>query len=393
MRPTQSLRRGGRTTGSRETDFLHTTLLHAGKQLMVRMVQQEYYVPRLKQKVKKCIFHCKVCTIHKREMRSQIMAALPPARATYSLPFHTTGIDFAGPFLVKTSLLRRASHTKAYVCVFVCFSTKAIHLELCSDLTIEAFKACFARFVGRRGLPHKIMSDNGKTFVGAQRSIHRELSTFLKEAASDIAEKYIIHGLSWQFIPPYAPHMGGLWEAAVKSFKTHFNKVAGNHKFTFEEFTTLLIRIEAVLNSRPLSPLSQDPSDLQPLTPGHFLRGAPLASLPEPNAENLSLPNKWQKLKVLHHQFSTRWKTEYLQELHKRHKWKGKEPNIAVEDLVVIKEDNLPPNDWRLGRIVKLYPGPDQNVRVADIRTQKGIITRNIAKLCLLPPPPSTMDA
>ncbi|CAD7001676.1 unnamed protein product [Ceratitis capitata] len=367
-------------------EFLHSTLLHAEKQLMIRVIQQEYHIPRIRQKVKSCIFRCKTCTIYKQKMSTQLMAALPPERCTYTLPFHTTGVDFAGPFLVKTSTLRRASHSKAYVCVFVCFSTKAIHLEVCSDLTTEAFKAAFARFVGRRGIPHKIMSDNGKTFVGAQRSLQRELSSFLEEASNKTTTDYAIHGLTWQFIPPYAPHMGGLWEAAVKSFKTHFTKVAGNQKFTFEEFTTLLIRIEAVLNSRPLSPMSQDPEDLKVLTPGHFLRGAPLLSIPEPNSENLSLINKWQKLRVLHHQFSKRWKTEYLHHLQKRYKWKGSERNMKEGDLVVIKDDLLPPNEWRLGRITKLHPGPDQNVRVVDIRIQGGTVTRNITKLCLLPP-------
>ncbi|XP_036346384.1 uncharacterized protein LOC118755659 [Rhagoletis pomonella] len=230
------------------------------------------------------------------------------------------------------------------------------------------------------------MSDNGKTFVGAQRSLKREFSIFLEEVSADIANKYALHGLSWQFIPPYAPHMGGLWEAAVKSFKIHFTKVAGTHKFTYEEFNTLLVRIEAVLNSRPLSPMSQDPDDLQALTPGHFLRGAPLLSIPEPNSENPSLINKWQKLRVLHHQFSKRWKSEYLQELHKRYKWKGQDTNLNEGDLVVIKDDLLPPNEWQLGRITKLHPAPDQNVRVVDIRTQSGTVTRNITKLCLLPP-------
>ncbi|XP_036317487.1 uncharacterized protein LOC118732461 [Rhagoletis pomonella] len=320
-------------------DFLHTTLLHAEKQLMIRMIQQEYFIPRLKQKVKKCIFHCKPCTIYKQRMKSQIMAALPPERTTFTLPFHTTGVDFAGPFLIKTSPLRKASYTKAYVCVFVCFSTKAIHLELCSDLTTEAFKAAFTRFTGRRGLPHKILSDNGKTFVGAQRALKKDFALFLKEAASDIAETYALHGFSWHFIPPYAPHMGGLWEAAVKSFKTHFTKVAGNQKFSFEAFATLLVRIEAVLNSRPLSPMTQDPQDLLALTPGHFLRGAPIVSPPEPDAKELSLINKWQRLKVLHHQFSVRWKNEYLHDLQRRYKWKTSQKNVQEGDLVVVKDD------------------------------------------------------
>lgn len=177
-----------------------------------------------------------------------------------------------------------------------------------------------------------------------------------------------------------------LWEAAVKSFKTHFLKVAGNHKFTFEEFTTLLARIEAVLNSRPLSPMSDDPNDLLALTPGHFLRGAPLLSLPEANSENLPLISKWQKLQVLHHQFSTRWKNEYLKQLHKRTKWKTQQINVKEGDLVVVKDDLLPPNEWRLGRVIRLHSSSDENVRVVDVRTQCGIYTRPITRLCVLSP-------
>lgn len=179
------------------------------------------------------------------------MAALPPERVKLSLPFNTTGVDFAGPLLVKSGLTRNAAYHKAYICVFVCFSTKAIHLEVCSDLTTQSFLAAFARFVGRRGLPSKIMSDNGKTFVGAQRALNKDLDAFMKQVAAKVVEKLNTQGVEWHFIPPQAPHMGGLWESAVKSFKTHLTKVAGTHKFTFEELTTLLVRIEAVLNSGP----------------------------------------------------------------------------------------------------------------------------------------------
>ncbi|XP_049301851.1 uncharacterized protein LOC125775371 [Bactrocera dorsalis] len=292
--------------------YLHQLTLHGEHRLMQQMVRQEFYIPQLKPQIKRTIFMCKQCTIYKHKMRTQIMAALPPERCNYALPFTITGVDFAGPFQIKASMLRSSSFRKAYVTVFVCFTTKAVHLELCSDLTTAAFLAAFARFVGRRGIPLKIMSDNGKNFVGAQRATEKEFLQFMKEVSPEIVKKYASQGIDWQFIPPCSPHMGGLWESAVKSFKSHLKKTAGNHKFNYEEFTTLLTRIEAVLNSRPISPLSQDPSDFTALTPGHFLKGAPILAIPEPGVESLSILNRWERIKILHHDFSRRWKEDYI---------------------------------------------------------------------------------
>ncbi|XP_075162851.1 uncharacterized protein LOC142235484 [Haematobia irritans] len=364
---------------------LHKFLGHGEISIMTRMVQTEYHISRLKSRIKNVIFKCKICTIHKHKASFQIMAPLPPERCAITPPFHVTGIDFAGPFEIKSSFLRKAPTLKAYVCVFVCFSTKATHLELCSDLSSAAFEAAFARFVGRRGLPHKVMSDNGRNFLGTSRTLSREFARFHKCISNDISQKYVSHGFEWCFIPPHAPHMGGLWEAAVKSFKFHFRRIAGAHKFTFEQMATLLARIEGLLNSRPISALSEDPSDINALTPGHFLKGAPLVSLPEPISQNLSLINRWEKLKAMHHQFSLRWKEDYLKSLQKRYKWKTTTPNIKNDDLVVVMDDLLPPNEWRLGRVQKTFMGSDNNVRVAEIRLSTGTITRPIVKLCVLP--------
>ncbi|XP_075157880.1 uncharacterized protein LOC142231146 [Haematobia irritans] len=365
-------------------NFIHEFLLHAENNLMLRTIREEYYISRLRSAIKKCIRNCKICLIYKQKVQNQIMAALPTERSTFSLPFSYTGIDFAGPFSIKTSTTRQAPYQKGYVCVFVCFSTKAIHLELCSNLSSDSFLAAFTRFVGRRGLPQKIMSDNGTNFVGAERSLRYEFSQFMKEAANDISAKYTPHGFQWSFIPPNAPHMGGLWEAGVKSFKTHFKKVAQNNKYTFEEFVTLLVRIEAVLNSRPLSPITDDSSELLALTPGHFLRGAPLVAFPEVTSDNLSLTDRWERLKVQQHQFARRWKDEYLKELQKRYKWHTPKANLSIGQLVVVKDDQLPPCEWRLGRITKTHQSNDGLVRIVDIRTTKGTITRDITKLCPL---------
>jgi len=133
--------------------------------------------------------------------------------------------------------------------------------------------------------------------------------------------------------------------------------------------------------------MSENTSELLALTPRHFLIAGPLLSTSEPKVkgEAKSIINRWQHLKALHQQFSSRWKEEYLKELHKRNKWQNPSRDIQVDDMVVVKEDNMPSNDWRLGRVVSVFPGADSRVRVVEILTARGTITRPIHKLVLLP--------
>ncbi|XP_004519864.1 uncharacterized protein LOC101462372 [Ceratitis capitata] len=160
-----------------------------------------------------------------------------------------------------------------YVCVFVYFATKAIHLEATSDVLASTSLAAFSRFVSRRGYPRNVYSDNGTNFVGASKALRQDFKRFMTEAPSLTVQSYTHQEINWHFIPPGAPHMGGLWEAGV---------VSKTMRFTMEEFSTLLAKIEACLNSRPISPLSDNPESTEPLTPGHFLIGIPLLAIAEP---------------------------------------------------------------------------------------------------------------
>ncbi|XP_055922801.1 uncharacterized protein LOC129953584 [Eupeodes corollae] len=184
-----------------------------------------------------------------------------------------------------------------------------------------------------------------------------------------------------------APHFGGIWEAAVKVAKGHLYRSLQNTKLSFEELATALCEIEAVMNSRPITPLTNDPNDFEALTPGHLLIGTSMRAIPEPSDANTNpdiLPY-WRRINNVKSHFWQRWQKEYLQELQQRSKWASKSPNIAVGSMVVVHEDNLPPMRWSLGRIQKTFPGEDGNVRVAEIRTAKGTIKRPIHKLALLP--------
>ncbi|CAG7823797.1 unnamed protein product, partial [Allacma fusca] len=188
------------------------------------------------------------------------------------------------------------------------------------------------------------------------------------------------------------PHFGGLWEAGVKSTKHHLKRVVGNTVLTYEEFSTLLIQIEACLNSRPLCPLSTSPDDLSALTPGHFLVGRPLIAISEPDYTKLKINrlSRWQLLQQLHQHFWRRWQAEYLDRLQQRPKWAKIEENLRQGDMVIIKDDRLPPQEWRLGRIIEVHTGPDGLVRVVTVRTAEGTYKRPVVKLCKLPMDSST---
>ena len=209
------------------------------------------------------------------------MAPLPAIRTASQRAFLCVGLDYAGPFVVKCSKGRGIKTTKGYVAIFVCLVVKAVHIEIVSDLTTDSFLAAFHRFTFRRGHCKIVYSDNATTFKGAAAEIKRQFQATTSMSV-EIAAQVARDGTTWSFIPPRAPHFGGLWEAAVKSFKYHFVRVIGEAVLTYEELATFASLVEACLNSRPLCPMSNEPNDFNALTPGHFLVGSALSTRPEP---------------------------------------------------------------------------------------------------------------
>ena len=269
------------------------------------------------------------------------MGQLPAARTTPDCSFITTGVNYAGPFILKKGHTRRPVLVKAYLAIFVCFFTKAVHLEVVSDLTTEAFLAALKRFIARRGIPRHIHSDNGSNFVGAKRDL-QELYTFMAstEVQASIHSFLLSDKIIWHTIPERATHFGGLWEAAVKSTKHHLKRVVGQQKLDFEEFTTIAAQVEACLNSRPLGAYTSHSSDgVTPLTPGHFLTDRPLRAYPETQIKtDIPLCKRWNLCQVIVQHFWKRWSGEYLQQLQRSGKWHREKPNLQVGDLVMMTD-------------------------------------------------------
>ena len=369
--------------------YEHITLLHGGPSLLLASIRERFWPISGRNVCKKIIRECVTCFKVNPTASQYIMGNLPEVRVNQYLPFVNTGCDFAGPFWIKDRLTRNAKLTKAYVCIFICMSTKAIHLEVMSDLTTNCFMAAFRRFVSRRGKPHSVYSDNGKTFVRANKEL-KELHAFLQEQAQSERFNYFIseQNISWHFIPSRAPNFGGIWEAGVKSFKFHFKRVVGEAHLNLEDFNTILVQVESILNSRPLCPLSPCPDQLNPLTPAHFLVGRSLTALPDQDVTEIKANRlkRFTRLQQIIQHFWVRWKKEYLHELQVRCKWQV-QPALQLKPgvLVLVVEDFTPPLKWPMGKIELVHPGKDGIVRVVTVRMNNKLLKRPVSKICVMP--------
>ncbi|XP_031330987.1 uncharacterized protein LOC116161684 [Photinus pyralis] len=343
-------------------DHEHKRNLHIGVEGTLSIIRTQFWPIHGRSTVKKVIHKCIKCARFRRKNIIPLMGNLPRERLQPSRPFLHTAVDYAGPFLIKDGKTRNRKIIKAYLCLFVCFATKAVHLELAGDLTTLSFLNAFKRFVGRRGICSSLYSDNGTNFVGANRE--------LKD-------------IDWKFIPSRSPHFGGFYEAAIKSAKSILKKVVGNAHLTFEQLSTVFVQIESVLNSRPITPISNDPNDLLALTPGHFLIG----DIPQEN--DFYTPERrlthYTRLNQMFQHFWNRWSKEYTHTLQARSKWNYQREPIQTGTMVLLKGESTPTLLWPLGRVVELHPGSDGTTRVVTVRTGSGLVKRAVAKLCVLP--------
>ncbi|XP_058840681.1 uncharacterized protein LOC131696154 [Topomyia yanbarensis] len=200
----------------------HHRLLHAAPQLMINTVRLRYWPLGGRNIARQIVHKCITCVRARPKLIQQFMAELPASRVIASRPFSMVGVDFWGPVRIQPRH-RRDAPLKAYVAVFVCFATKAVHLELVVDLSTSKFLQAFRRFVARRGLCSDVYSDNGRNFVGTANELRRFVQG--KEYKDKFSGECNDHGIRWHFNPPKASHFGGLWEAAINSAQKHFHRV------------------------------------------------------------------------------------------------------------------------------------------------------------------------
>lgn len=364
----------------------HRTMRHAGVQTCMQYLRDKYWILDLRKSMRFVIHKCIRCVLFKAVGSKQLMADLPEPRVRQPLrPFYHCGADLAGPFKVRPYAGRNVPTSRsAYLVIFIDMATKAVHLELVSDLTTQSFLAALDRMIARRGMVKYLYTDNAKNFVGAEAELKLLAEQWFKtDFQCEVAKRQI----EFRFTTPRASHMAGIWEANIKRAKFHFYREFGANSFTFEELYTAFVRIEACMNSRPLTVLSDDPNDNTAITPAHFLTGGQIVRPLGPLVQGIPLQrlNNWEKIHAVEQRFWDRFYNEYLYELQRRNIWCEPERNIEVGDLVFLMDENLPPTVWKRARVVKVYPGKDGRVRSVRIVANGKFYDRPIVKLCRIP--------
>jgi hypothetical protein len=358
----------------------HRRLAHCGREHILSETRKKFWIiggrTLAKQLVRKCIL-CRKGNARKME---QVMASLPEYRLVpYKPAFSFSGCDLFGPLQVKWG----RSTAKRWGCLFTCLTTRSVFLEVTQSLSTDDFIMVLRQFVCRRGPPEEIHSDNGTNFTGAERELRESIQQWDQQKIDNSLQQ---QGIKWVFQTPTAAHMSGVWERLVKMAKRHLVALSGNRLLTDFGLRTLFAETEAIMNSRPLCSVSDDPQDFEPLTPNHFLLHRKVCGLPQGvfSKQDYLLRKEWRKIQYLLDLFWSRWLAEYIPKLQHRAKWRREQRNLMVGDLVLLAEDNVKRGQWPLGRVSEVYPGPDGVVQSALVKTADSEFKRPIAKMCLL---------
>ena len=371
----------------------HLRLHHAGVRQVMSSVRGFYYVPQCRRVISKVVRSCVSC---RRQDAGFYPVPDPPPLPDFRVAkvdvFEHVGVDHCGPLYTKEGKVLK----KQYVLIITCAVARAVHLELVSDMSVKCFMLGFRKFVSRRGLPSFIMSDNSLTFQCA----NRELTAILNHQR--FQGYFMKKGIKWQHYLEYAPWWGGWIEVLNRIFKSSMYKVLGGSNVSFDELSTLLCEIEAIMNSRPISYVYDDIHEGQAITPSLLLCGKDLTQLPAgmfnhkfDRKQPQTCRERLKYLEKLKTYFWTRYTREYLTELSDRHLTQrhGKEVREPkVDDIVLVKEGSdtvkIPRHKWKVARVVQLHPGRDGRVRSVDINlTQEGkpLVLRHYSPRKLVP--------
>ncbi|XP_063740237.1 uncharacterized protein LOC134864868 [Eleginops maclovinus] len=378
-------------------DHCHKKTQHQGRgQTLNELRANGYWILGASKIVAKHIKYCVTCRKVRGSAEQQRMADLPSDRVDPSPPFSYTGIDCFGPFYTKQG----RKEFKRYGLLITCLSSRAIHIEMLEDLSTDAFLNALRCFIALRGAVRQIRSDQGTNFLGAKNELKKGLKDLDKERiATYLARKQC----DFLMNVPDASHMGGIWERQIRTVRSVMSTVLAQAKGRLDDTSlrTFFYEAMSIVNSRPLTTNTiSDPKSLEPLTPNQLLTMKAVVPLPPPGSfvrEDLYARKRWRRVQYLTEQFWSRWQKEYLSNLSLRQQWHVPRRNVKVGDVVIVKEDNVPRNEWRLARVVEARQEDDGLVRKVKIQiaqsklgkrgerlTQPTFLERPVQKLVVL---------
>ena len=355
---------------------------HYGVATTDAKVRRNYWIVRGTSLAKTIKFRCTKCRAFAHKTEQQYMADLPDMRMMpYSPPFHCTAVDYFGPYEVK---IGRNKTMKHYGVIFTCLNTRAVHLELAVDCSTDEFLQVLRRFYAVRGKPHLIQSDNGTQFVGAEKELRRMIQGWDKDKLKEYcAEEQV----AWRFITPLAPHHNGCVEALVKSCKHALKKAVGNQRMTPFELHTCLQEVANLVNERPIGRRPNDPDDGTYLCPNDILLGRASTRVPQgPFRQTKNPRDRFAFVQKVVDAFWKTWIRDVFPLLVPRRKWNVDRRNVSVNDIIMMSEPNMVRSQWKLGRVVDVFPGVDGRVRCVKVKTAKGEYQRPVTKIVVLHP-------
>lgn len=355
---------------------VHCETLHGGVALTMAAVRERYWVLKLRSLVKSVRSKCYGCKrFSATPARNPIPGQLPEDRTTVGGAFEVIGLDFAGPLKYKEG---KKSQGNAYLAIFTCSLSRAVHLELIASLETDNFITCLKRFIARRGRPRVIYSDNGGTFIKAEKWL-RQLRD--DERLHGLLEQ---HEIKWKFNLSRAPWWGGQFERLIGVVKASMYKAIGGATLTWSELSEVLLDVETQVNRRPLSYVEDD-VELPILTPATFLYQR-TNHLPEEETWRITdrdIRRRAKYLRTCKDQMWSRWQREYLTALRERHNLMHRVTKFQPKkgDVVIVKTDNKNRGTWPLAIVNEVYPGSDGVIRTVQLRTAKSMLERPVQHL------------
>jgi hypothetical protein len=293
--------------------------------------------------------------------------------------FEHIAIDAGGPFEVKNGRNR----LKVWILVFVCLTFKAVHIEVLQSMDGDSFLMAFYRFASRRGRPQTVRSDNGTNFVLGQKLIAKTWEEWFADNGEEFRSKF--PEITWKFTPPGGPHFNGVCERMIGSAKRAMAAIMTPGLTNLEEFETVVVKAEGILNSRPLTYVSGDDKDLRTLCPNDFLIGRVARDMSPFATDGWSIAKKLTFVNELLDMFWRRFVAEMIPSMHTMNKWTRSTPNLRVGDIVVTLESKVR-GDWPLAKIEEVTPGEDGKVREAMVLQDGKVARRPLSRLMLLLP-------